>query len=81
MRGKGWAVCSVCNKSAAANRRGGIHESCAAAARAIAGGQVDEWAHLADGWEEGGWAARLRDLPSMHEIFTALVSSREFTHK
>eukprot|EP00973_Karenia_brevis_P015133 2068524-Karenia_brevis.AAC.1 len=36
---------------------------------------------MVDGWEEGGWAARLRKLPTMHDIFTALISTREFTHK
>eukprot|EP00973_Karenia_brevis_P081669 11321672-Karenia_brevis.AAC.1 len=43
--------------------------------------QRDEWTHLEDGWEEGGWAARLRELPSMHDIFTSQVATREFSHR
>eukprot|EP00973_Karenia_brevis_P095685 12428625-Karenia_brevis.AAC.1 len=45
----------------------GIHESCAAAMRLAANSQTNEWAHLDDDWEAGGWAAKLRDLPTMHE--------------
>jgi hypothetical protein len=64
MRGKGWVVCPHCSKTAAACRRGGVHESCAANARAELNSTRDQWAHLEDGWEQGGWASRLRKLLS-----------------
>ena len=41
----------------------------------------DEWAHLEDGLEVGGWARMLRSLSSIHEVFGAIVSAREFIHK
>ena len=82
MTDRGWCVCQHCSRSAAANRTGGNHEGCVARARAMQGsGEVDEWGHLEDGWEAGGWAARLRKLPSFNDIFIALVYTREYTHK
>eukprot|EP00973_Karenia_brevis_P012466 1691617-Karenia_brevis.AAC.1 len=60
MRERGWVSCPWCNKIAVASRRGGIHESCAAAMRLASVSQRDDWAHLDDGWEEGGWAAVLQ---------------------
>eukprot|EP00973_Karenia_brevis_P070792 9839888-Karenia_brevis.AAC.1 len=53
MREHGWVVCPWCHKAAAASRRGGIHESCAAAMRLAACSHRDEWSHLDDSWEEG----------------------------
>ncbi len=81
MEARGWVVCPHCNKSASGSRRGGVHESCAAEARATQCAGRDEWAHLDDGWEQGGWAAKLRVLPHMRDIFCALVYTREFTHR
>eukprot|EP00973_Karenia_brevis_P022072 3035274-Karenia_brevis.AAC.1 len=49
--------------------------------RLAANTQSDEWAHIDDGWEEGGWAAMLRELPTMHDIFVSRVQTREFSHK
>ena len=65
---KGWVVCQVCHQVASASRRGGIHEGCAARMRSEAQGGRDEWAHLEDGWEEGGWARMLRSLPPIHDF-------------
>ena len=55
MVNKGWVVCPHCGKSASANRMGGVHDSCAARARATQSrNERDEWGHLDDGWEAGG---------------------------
>ena len=77
MRDKGWAVCPHCTKTAAANRMGGVHESCAARARVSLNSTRDEWSQLQDGHDEGGWASRLRRLPAFREIFEAMVYTRE----
>ena len=34
-----------------------------------------------DGWEAGGWAQKLRELPKIADIFKAQVYTREFTYK
>ena len=81
MRNRGWVICPHCNKSASGGRRGGVHDSCAAEARTLLNNAQDGWAHLEDGWEQGGWAAKLRRLPHMGDIFKALVYTREFTHR
>jgi hypothetical protein len=81
MSSRGWTVCPHCNKSSAASRRGGVHDSCAAEARLNLNGSRGECSHLDDGWEAGGWAARLRKLPSIADVFKALVYTREFTHR
>ena len=81
MRERGWVACSVCGKSASRSRRGGVHERCAQELRASALGGRDEWAHLSDDWEQGGWAQQLRNLPTMADIFTASSFTREFTYK
>ena len=54
MQQRGWAVCMECGRSAAASRRGGIHESCAREARARGQVREDGFGHIDDGWEEGG---------------------------
>ncbi len=54
MRARGWVICPHCSKSASSSRRGGVHETCAAEARAMQFGGRDEWAHLDDAWEQGG---------------------------
>ena len=81
MRQRGWTVCGECGRSAAASRRGGIHESCAHEARARVQVRDNEFGHIDDGWEEGGWAAKLRSLPTIHDLFTIQGSTREFSHK
>lgn len=79
---KGWSVCQHCSRTAATNRNGGNHEGCVARARAMQGnGEVDEWGHFEDGWEAGGWAARLRKLPNFSDIFVSLACTREYTHR
>ena len=74
-------MCVECGRSAAASRRGGIHENCASEARARAQVREDGFGHIDDGWEEGGWAAKLRSLPTIHNIFTVQGSTREFSHR
>jgi len=60
---------------------GGVHDSCAARARIGLNTVGDEWSHLQDGHEEGGWAARLRKLPGFRDVFEAMVYTREYTHR
>ena len=81
MGARGWVVCPHCCKSASGGRRGGIHDSSAAHARSMLNSIRDEWGHLEDGWENGGWARRLRRLPCMADIFKALVYTREYAHR
>ena len=82
MAARGWVVCPHCDKSASASRMGGVHDSCAARARATQNrNEPNEWGNLDDGWEAGGWASRLRKLPVFADIFKALVYTREFTHR
>ena len=75
LRARGLVRCRVCGNTASASRRGGVHERCAATLRAEARSAVggDEWAHVDDGWERGGWAAALRRLPVIAEIFSVKV--------
>ena len=81
MQARGWVACPHCGKSASSRRRGGVHETCAARARASLFGSRDEWGHLEDGWEDGGWAYKLRNLPHVQEVFEAMVYTKEFAHK
>ena len=48
MRERGWVACPWCSKIAVASRRGGIHESCAAAMRLATTSQADEWENFND---------------------------------
>ena len=83
LRARGLVRCRVCGNTASASRRGGVHERCAATLRAEARSAVggDEWAHVDDGWERGGWAAALRRLPVIAEIFSVSGFIRNFLHE
>ena len=72
MRERGWVVCRVCGKSAFKSRRG-------AELRTSTSGARDERSHLDDGWEEGGWAEQLRNLPAITDVFLAACFTKEFT--
>ena len=65
MTAKGWSVCPHCSKSASSNRRGGVHESCAAEARASEFGRRDNPVDVHGGVDRGGWSAQLRRLPDI----------------
>ena len=77
MQDKGWVACRVCGKSACANRRGGVHEGCAAEMRAeVAGGSSSQ-----NGIDIGAVGAGLLALPAIADVFTFMSYTSEFTYK
>ena len=76
----GWDACPVCGLLASVNRRGGIHERCAAQIQErrqqterAAGTQVDANVREVD--------RILATLPPIEEIFRAPVACEEFINK
>ena len=81
MRGKGWVACSVCGLSASVRRRGGVHERCAAEARARVQASSSFRGDVPNDIDDGGWGELLRRLPTMQEIMTTGMSTKEFTSR